>query len=217
LTERLITITGKLNKQKLDYNIVASGSSGNAVRIENVMIDCGVPFKKLKDELYDVDILLLTHIHTDHINKTTLKKIKEMFPYITIVGNYEIAHHNDVDIICNTGYEFEVHGISFEPFEVVHDVVTYGFKWEMKGNKIIYATDTNNLDMIDKSERFDYMFIESNHDELKIERAKANRGYDPKISAMRHMSTQKSKEFYFVHRVDKDSVWCELHRSSKFY
>ena len=207
----------KETRKKLDYKIIASGSSGNSVRIENVLIDCGVPFKKIKDELYDIDVLLLTHIHTDHINKTTLRKIKELFPRITVVGNYEVATHHTIDILCNSGYEFEAHGISFEPFEVVHDVVTYGFKFNIGGNQIIYATDTNNLDMVDKSEKFDYMFVESNYDEVKIKHARATRGYDPKISALRHMSMQKSREFYFIHRASKDSVWEELHRSGRFY
>ena len=31
------------------YNIIATGSKGNAVKIDDILIDCGVSFKKLKD------------------------------------------------------------------------------------------------------------------------------------------------------------------------
>ena len=66
----------------------------------------------------------------------------------------------------------------------------------------------------------DYMFLESNYDERKLkELAKQYRtkGYDPALSNLRHLSTQKCKEFYYVNRRDKDSVLIELHMSKRFY
>ncbi|MGK9479829.1 hypothetical protein QQG13_09200, partial [Melissococcus plutonius] len=63
---------------ELDYQVIASGSKGNAVRIKNVMVDCGIPFKKMKEALYECNYLLITHIHSDHIRPATLNKIKEL-------------------------------------------------------------------------------------------------------------------------------------------
>lgn len=49
----------------MDYEIVATGSSGNCVIINNIIaIDAGVPFKALKPFYKDLKIVLLTHIHT---------------------------------------------------------------------------------------------------------------------------------------------------------
>ena len=42
----------------LDYNVIASGSKGNAVRIENIMIDCGITFGRMEEDLYKVDTLI---------------------------------------------------------------------------------------------------------------------------------------------------------------
>lgn len=62
--------------QELDYRVIASGSKGNAVRIGDVMVDCGISFKDMKDALYECKYLLITHTHSDHVRKATLKKIK---------------------------------------------------------------------------------------------------------------------------------------------
>lgn len=49
----------------MDYEIIASGSSGNAVVINGfLMIDCGISFKSLKNVYKNLKIVLLTHIHS---------------------------------------------------------------------------------------------------------------------------------------------------------
>lgn len=202
---------------KLNYQIVASGSKGNCVIIENFMIDCGVPFKQIKNYLYDIDYLLITHIHSDHIKIKTFEKIKQLFPNIKTIGNYEVACHVDIDIICNSNYIIKDIPIEIIPFECIHDVLTYGYIWTMKKKRIIYATDTNNLNNVPENEKFDYFFIESNHDEDKIKLVVSKKGYDPKLSAMRHLSTQKAKAFYYLRRKNSKSKLIELHKSERFY
>ena len=44
----------------INYEVIASGSSGNCVRVENLLFDCGVPYSRLKHCLYYVDALLIT-------------------------------------------------------------------------------------------------------------------------------------------------------------
>ena len=57
----------------MNYKIISTGSQGNAIVLnEIILIDCGVPFKELKDVYKDLRIVLLTHIHGDHFNKTTI-------------------------------------------------------------------------------------------------------------------------------------------------
>ena len=202
----------------MDYNIISSSSKGNCVIINDVMVDCGVPFKNIKDHLYDIKYLLLTHIHSDHIRETTLNSIKSLFPRITIIGNYEVHQMFDVDIICNAGYRVETDDYTFTPFDCVHDVVTYGFTWEYEGKSIIYATDTSTLEHAPKGP-YDYLFIESNHCEKKLDLVMGDNkgGYNPYLSGKRHLSTQESKLFYYMNRRDRDSEWIELHKSSRFY
>lgn len=203
----------------MNYKIISSGSQGNCVIVNDVMVDCGVPFKTIKNHLYDIKYLLITHIHSDHVRITTLKSIKKLFPKITIIGNYEVFQEYGVSIIANAGFEIETKDYTFIPFECVHDVLCYGYTWNWNGIDIIYATDTNTLEHAPKK-KYDYFFIESNHDEKKLETIAgqyATRGYDPIKNAKRHLSTQDAKAFYYLNRKSKDSEFIQLHKSSRFY
>lgn len=186
--------------------------------INDVMVDCGVPLKKMKEHLYDVKYLLLTHVHGDHVNQAALLNIKIMFPRITVIGNYEVHQKYGVNIICNAGFEVVTDDYTFLPFECEHDVVTYGYTWKYKHLDILYATDTSNMTNA-PTNKYDYLFLESNHSEKKIEqiRGKANYGYDAYAGAKRHLSTEQSKVFYYMNRRNKESEWIELHKSSRFY
>lgn len=181
------------------------------------MIDCGVPLKKIKEHLYDIKYLLLTHIHGDHIKPSVLLNIKVMHPQITVIGNYEVHQHFGVNQICNAGFELMTDDYTFLPFECDHDVVTYGYTWEVEGQAIIYATDTSNMDNAPK-QKYDWLFLESNYDKKKLEQIDTKKyEYNVIASAMRHLSTQDSKAFYYMNRRDKESRWVELHKSSRFF
>ena len=58
------------------YKIIATGSKGNAILYHNcILVDCGVPFTLLKPYYKDIKLVLLTHIHGDHFNIQTIKKL----------------------------------------------------------------------------------------------------------------------------------------------
>lgn len=202
------------------HEIISTGSKGNCVVINNVMIDCGVPFKQIKDYLYDIKYLLITHIHSDHVRVGTLEAIKKLFPKITIIGNHEVHQTFGVHIIANTTFPIETDDYIFKPFECVHDVLTYGYTWEFEGLSILYATDTSSMENA-PDEKFDFIFIESNHCENKVEmilkHPRNEFGYNAYAGAKRHLSTQQSRAFYYTHRRNKDSQFIELHQSSRFY
>ena len=67
----------------IDYQILSTGSSGNAVIINKaVLIDCGVPFRTVEPFIRDLRLVLLTHIHGDHFKTSTLKKIAVERPLV---------------------------------------------------------------------------------------------------------------------------------------
>ena len=202
----------------LDYNIIATGSSGNAVRIADIMIDCGIPYSRMKDDLYKVDTLLITHSHSDHVKPATLDRIRKEFPGITIFANADVAYQYEVDqVVGTTPFALRKHR-KIIPFDGVHDVPVTGYIIQRDGLNILYMTDTAKVDPPDIP--LDYIFLESNFDERKLlQEAKKYRshGYDPYLSVTRHLSTQKCKEFYFTHRRNSDSKLIELHQSHRFY
>lgn len=202
----------------MNYEVISSGSKGNCVIVNDVMIDCGLPFNKIKKELYDIKYLLITHIHSDHLKVQTLLNIAQHFPRVQIIGNYEVNQMYNVDIIANSGFEIVTDDYVFYPFECVHDVLTYGYTWNFEGKDIIYATDTSTLENAPEK-KYDFFFLESNHDEAKLEevRNQYHGSYNPYLGGKRHLSTQQAKAFYYLHRRNLDSQFIELHKSTRFY
>lgn len=49
---------------KLSYEIIKTGSSGNAVLVDNVLFDCGVSWKAIEPYATRVDLVLISHRHT---------------------------------------------------------------------------------------------------------------------------------------------------------
>ena len=174
----------------------------------------------MKDELYKVDTLLITHSHSDHVKPATLDSIRTEFPRITVYANADVAYRYDVDKVVGTKPFDLPKGRHILPFDGIHDVPVTYFIIQENDLNILYATDTSDIEIPDDM-KIDYFFLESNYDTRKItEMAKQykRRGYDPySSSTLRHMSTQRCKEIYFVYRRSRDSPLIELHKSSRFY
>lgn len=203
-----------------DYEIIGSSSSGNAVYIEDMLFDVGLPFSRLGKRLYKTKYIFITHTHADHLNMATAMRIQKEFPRIKWIGNYHVAGKIAINHIVGDETVVELDDRTIESFECIHDVPTHGFVITMGGKRMIYATDTNNLRNAPPGP-YDALFLESNHDENKLETIKEvsikTYGYDAYASSLRHLSTQKSKAFYYINRGSKDAPWVELHKSSRFY
>jgi ribonuclease BN (tRNA processing enzyme) len=202
----------------MNHKIISTGSKGNCVIINDVMIDCGIPFKEIKEELYSIKYLIITHTHSDHLNKKTLENICTKFPRIKIIGNYEVHNAWNCNYIANADFMIETEDYDFYPFDCLHNVLCYGYTWTFEGQEIIYATDASTLENAPK-QKYDWFFIESNHDEEKLEavRNEHHGSYSPYAAGKRHLSTQAAKTFYYMNRRSKDSPLIELHQSSRFY
>jgi len=211
----------------LKYEIISSSSrEGNCVLIDDVMVDIGVSFKKVAEAMYDVKYLLITHVNQDHLNIGTLKKIYKLFPNIKILSNYEVYtllrdEGMSIDII-NTTRAYHTSRYDFKAFSCYHTALTYGYVWQsLEGKNIIYVTDTSSLDNAPKDIPYDYLFLESNYDEKKLEEsfneAMKEGGYDRSRENIRHLSTRKARGFYYMYRRNQDSEFIELHKSTQFY
>lgn len=204
----------------VNYDIVGSGSSGNAVRINNFMFDIGLPFKRIHEDLFDVEYIFISHVHTDHLNLATYRQIRRLFPTIKFVGNEEVNAKAPMDILAKQGQPIDCDGIVVTPFLAPHDVLVYGWTWEVDNEDYIFVTDTYTMKYA-PNQKYDYLFIEANHDQHKINAIMGNAvkkfGYHAEDGALRHLSIQQSKEFYYLHRRNKDSLWVQLHKSSRFY
>lgn len=203
-----------------EYEIIQSGSSGNCVIVGDMMFDCGVAFSKIRKHLYKIKYLFITHAHSDHLNTRTFQSIRKEFPRIRVIANWDVAYKVRVDDVVGDATEIKLKDRKIRSFLCPHDIPCHGFVIAQDNKSLIYATDTTTLEHA-PVQKYDYIFIESNHDENKIEaiRNKSRKlyGYDAWEGAMRHLSTQKSKAFYYMNRKNKDVEHVELHKSERFY
>ncbi len=198
----------------IKYKVIKSGSKGNAVIIENLLIDCGVAYKLIEPYLPKIKYLFITHKHSDHLKKSTYSKIRKHYPRIKTMGNYSVNEVVEVDKIVSS-IPIKLKGMVIQPFEVPHDVVCHGITFTKGNEKGIYVTDSAGTKEWIR-DKYDLLLIESNHDETKLSMATKG-GYDSFVSAKRHTSTQESKAFYYMNRKSKESEWVELHKSERFY
>lgn len=155
----------------MNYKILNSGSEGNGVIIEEtILIDCGISFKKLKDDYKKLKIVLLTHIHKDHFNKATINKLANERPTLRF-GCCEWlvkdlvecgVEKKNIDVL-KIGKIYDYRDFKVIPIKLFHDVEQCGYKLKINENKLIYATDTNRIDHI-IAKNYDFYFIEGNYE-----------------------------------------------------
>lgn len=203
------------------YNIISSGSKGNAVIYFGcILLDCGIPFEILKPYLYDINIVLLTHIHNDHINVNTLKKLQFERPTLRIgCCNWMLPlleGFKNIDIYdIGELYEYGIFQIS--PIKLYHDVENCGYRLFKNGYKIIHATDTTHLNGI-KAKDYDLYAIEHNYNDETVHdiiRRKRKQGLfcHEKGAINSHLSEQQARDFFFKNK-GKNSKLIRLHEST---
>lgn len=165
----------------MTYSIINTGSDGNATVVEDILLlDCGLYYKKIKDYVDKLQLVLLTHIHGDHFKKSTIKMLAKERPTLRF-GCCEWLVQDLLD--CGVSiknidiYDFDSvyvysENLKVQPVKLHHDVPQCGYKIKINGYKVFYATDTCTLDEVEAKD-YDYYFVEANYlsDEELHERA----------------------------------------------
>ena len=182
-------------------NVIATGSQGNAVALDDkILIDCGVPYKQIAHLVRGLKLVLLTHRHQDHFNPTTIKRLHRerptlrfgccdwMVPYLLDAGVSPLAI--DIYRISNWTpiYKYLNGNIIVKPFPLFHDVENCGYMINFGQERVLYATDTSTLDHV-TAKAFDLYLIEANHTEDEI--------------ADRIQRKQVAGEYVYEHRVER--------------
>ena len=143
---------------------LSSGSDGNCAYIgdakSGILIDLGISLKKLKAQLdeYDMSLqniesVLLTHEHSDHIKGlTTFIKQTDIPIYASKKTTEYINEHNPETIGRITSLEenvdYKLERTCFKAYRVYHDSVeACGYKIKTADDRVVsYATDTGHFD-----------------------------------------------------------------------
>ena len=153
------------------FNIVASGSKGNATLVISknsvILIDLGITLLRLKEglkeinkELKDIDAVIFTHNHSDHLNGLKCISPKKMY---ALKGTLPSSLSNVVDLFK----PFIIKDFKITPFPTSHDATNpCGYIIEADDEKLVYMTDTGVLvdGVMDYIKNPDFLIIESNHD-----------------------------------------------------
>jgi phosphoribosyl 1,2-cyclic phosphodiesterase len=166
------------------FSVLASGSSGNAIYVENdehaFLVDAGLSGRKMEELFASVDRsmkklsgILVTHEHSDHIKGLGILARKYNLPIYAnektwmamdhLVGNIPIEQrfHFDMETVKTFG------SIDIQSFAVSHDAADPMFYvFHENGRKLVLITDTGYVSdrMKGHIRGADSFVFESNHD-----------------------------------------------------
>jgi len=155
----------------VEYELLGTGSSGNCIIYEKeVMVDCGVPYKKIVGHIANVKVLLLSHTHQDHVNQATIKRLARDLPNLAILcgvwwksvlEGLEMADTVKI-VYCEQGKMYKLGNMMISPVSLYHDVLNYGWRIIVNGQKIFHATDTVKMEGI-TAQNYDLISLEAHH------------------------------------------------------
>ena len=207
----------------MNYKIISSSSTGNAVIIKDIiLVDCGVSFKKLEKYYKELKIVLLTHIHTDHFKKETLKKLAQERPTLRFACCQWLlkpliecgVSRSNIDVL-EIGKKYDYRLFKVVPIKLYHDVPQCGYRIMFDNKKILYATDTRTLEGI-IAKNYDLYLIEGNYDEdeiqerIKIKQQKGVYAYEFRAKDT-HLSKQQATNFLLENMGD-NSEYVFMHQ-----
>lgn len=77
--------------KRIPFHVFGSGSEGNSVYLKpyHTLVDLGLTYKAYQEYdptfFLDVDFIMLTHHHGDHLNPSTLGRILQKYPHIKVI------------------------------------------------------------------------------------------------------------------------------------
>ncbi len=204
----------------MKFYSLASGSSGNSFLVDNgkelILIDVGIPYIKIKEKLSelnyaieDVNYILITHSHVDHIRSLNSFSNKKIYSSVKIPGVVNVLEKN---------IEIDLGSYKIISFPLSHDVECCGYRISFEDESLLYLTDTGyvNSRIMKYLENATYYIFESNHDIEML--MNSDRPYFLKsriLSDKGHLSNEdaseillncigeKTKEIYLTH-ISKD-------------
>ena len=202
----------------MNYEIINSGSDGNCIIINEIIaIDCGLSYRKLKNYFRNLKLVLLTHIHHDHFNKTTIKMLSKNRPTLRfgccewLVQDLVSCGVDKKNIdVFEIGKKYDYGQFSLIPLKLYHDVPNCGYRLFMNDKKMIYATDTRTLDGITAKD-YDVYLIEGNYEnELELHERAVNPEYESRVKY-----THLSKEYttkWLLENMGDNSIYEFMHQ-----
>ncbi len=170
----------------MDFCSITSGSSGNCIFVgsdkASVLIDVGISGKRIEMGLNsierktsEVDGILITHEHSDHIKGLGVVARKHHIPIYATGGTIDAIRSSsslgkiDEDLFCEIHPDetFQIKDLEIAPFSISHDAadpVAYRVNHEEKSVGVITDLGIYNDYTIEHLQGLDAVLMEANHD-----------------------------------------------------
>lgn len=167
----------------ITYQILTTGSKGNAILIDNILIDAGLTTKKLKTlvSFDDIEHVFVSHKHSDHFDKPLIRAFITNGTQVYLPegvrekleeeGKLDWREYDNVHAIPDD-CEFECGDYHVTAVPQKHwDIVNYAYVLTKGDERYLYSTDLDTLEPSDLGEglyglgKFDIIFLEGNYDE----------------------------------------------------
>ena len=165
---------------------IASGSSGNCIYVgsdnTHLLVDTGISKKRIEEGLKALDIkgdeldgILITHEHSDHIQGLGVFSRKYEVPIYATPGTIEgILSYSGLGKMpdgllhpVHTDEAFTLGDVTVNPFAISHDAnEPAGYRMECDGKSVAVATDLGKYDeyIVERLKNLDAVLLEANHD-----------------------------------------------------
>ena len=209
---------------------LASRSKGNCLFLggekTKLLIDAGLSMRAIQRKLAEIgvdldeiDAIIITHEHIDHIRGLDVLTGKKNIPIFansdTAKAIGEVMTREARFKIFSTGETFEFGEFTFHPFSIQHDTLDpVAFTIEFGGKKLGVCTDLGFATTLVRAhlKKCDYLFLEANHEPHMVhacnrplrykQRVLGRQGHlsnDASLALLKELMHPELKHVYFAH------------------
>lgn len=168
----------------LKFCSLYSGSSGNCLYVSSkntkILVDCGTSCKKIceglasiNSSIEDIDAILVTHEHSDHVQGLGLVSKKFNIPVYANLETWnamekqkEKIDERNINVFVNDS-DFSLNELTIHPFSTPHDAANpCGFNIHNGKRKLSIATDLGHMDddIFKELIHSSFVLLESNYE-----------------------------------------------------
>ncbi|MBO4702767.1 MAG: MBL fold metallo-hydrolase [Lachnospiraceae bacterium] len=206
---------------------IASGSSGNCIYVgddkTHILIDAGISAKNIEEGLHsldlsldDIDAILITHEHSDHIKGLGVLERKREIPIYASQGTIEGilstkslgSFNRDCFKSLRDLSPFTINDFTFNPHPVSHDAnepVCFSFENAHKRAAVVTDLGCYDDELLKSLGKLDFIFAEANHDIRMLQLGPYSYPLKRRILSDRgHLSNEASGRF--ISRLLNDDI-----------
>ena len=185
----------------------SSANQGTSIYVKPIhsLFDVGVDFEKLIPIKNEIDVIMISHGHSDHLNWHTLQSLTQGRPDLTILLPDKIQvplefqsllphiiwmiNHKTIQMTLRNGTNLQI-----EPVKVPHGhKTTMSYVITFMTANLLFSTDLSSTKPLPHNLKFDLILLEMNYDADAFVNTEGSGG------AVNHLSVQEGMNYATTH------------------